>query len=291
MTGGRKWLATRVVPMPREARSYLAAAGITSRLIQWEKEAALFVAGDEALRARQELTEYSCENFRRSDPPLLSAWTGVDGALAYSTLLVIVYVAAGRMMFGFDWREAGYAGAGIIAEGEWWRALTALTLHADLGHLASNIFAGGMLGILLAQALGPGLSWLSILLAGGLGNALNAAIEPAAHASIGASTAIFGALGLLAALMWRRQATRWARGLRTWLPLAAGVMLLAFLGFGGEQTDIGAHVAGFMVGITGGIGFHFIDDRVPRGRGAQYAYGFAALALICGSWLIALATA
>lgn len=247
----------------------LAAVGITCRLVQQEKETALFVTGDEALRARHELTEYNRENLRRSEPALLSPWAGVDGALAYSALLIIIYIAAGRRMFGLDWTEAGYAGASIIVGGEWWRAFTALTLHADLGHLASNIFAGSMLGMLLAQALGPWLSWLAILFAGASGNAINAVVEPAAHASIGASTGIFGALGLLAALMWRRQATRWTRGLRTWLPLAAGVMLLAFLGFGGEQTDIGAHIAGFTVGIAGGVGFHFTGERVPRGRGAN----------------------
>jgi len=267
----------------------LVAIGITSRLVQRENRTAVFVTGDDALRAQYELTEYDRENIRRSEPALPSLWAGLDGALAYSALLIVLYVAAGREMFGLDWTEAGYAGGSIVFGGEWWRAFTALTLHADLGHLASNVFAGSILGMLLAQALGQGLSWLAILLAGAIGNALNASVEPVAHASIGASTAIFGALGLLAALMWRRQTARWARGLRTWLPLAAGVMLLAFLGFGGEQTDFGAHIAGFFVGIAGGVGLSLIIERVPRGRVAQGVYALTALILIGASWLAAFA--
>ncbi len=269
----------------------LASAGIGSRLVRQPQTIALFVAAPDALRAGYELIEYDRENRRRPAPALRSLWEGADGAFAYATLLIVVYVAAGRGMFGLDWEAAGYAQAGLIVGGEWWRALTALTLHADIEHLASNIFAGGMLGIFLAQTLGPGLAWLAILLAGGLGNALNALVEPAEHTSIGASTAVFAALGLLATLVWRRGPSHWARGLRSWLPLAAGVMLLAFLGFGGERTDIGAHVAGFLVGILAGVVLHFADRRIPQGRRAQYSYGFAAFALIVFAWLAALTMA
>ncbi len=164
------------------------------------------------MRAGYELAEYDRENRPRPKPALPSVWEGADAALAYSTLLIVVYVAAGRHMFGLDWETAGYAEAGRIVGGEWWRALTALTLHADLGHLASNVFAGSVLGIFLAQTLGPGLTWLAILLAGGAGNALNAFAEPAQYTSIGASTSVFAALGLLAAFAWRRP-SHWARGL------------------------------------------------------------------------------
>ncbi len=266
----------------------LAAVGIASRLAPVEGRIGLFVAASDAARARQELREYRRENPSRREPPLRPAGEGVDAALAYAAVLVVVFVADSRHLFGIDWSAAGYAGAGRILGGEWWRAFTALSLHADFGHLASNVVAGGVLGVLLGQALGPGLAWLIVFLAGGLGNAVNAAFQPAAHAAVGASTAVFAALGLLSALMWRRTLPRWRRGLRRWLPLAAGVALLAFLGTGGERTDIGAHFAGFAVGVAGGVALHLAGERLPAGRRAQYACGAAAIALFGVTWGLAL---
>ncbi len=288
------WIEVGHYSRPRDAESaalVLAAAGIGSHLLPRLSGVTVLVAASNAVRASRELIEYDSENMRRPEPALPSIWEGADAAFAYSTLLIVVFVAAGRSMFGFDWETAGYADAGLIRAGEWWRALTALTLHANIEHLASNLFAGSVLGLFLAQRLGPGLAWLAILIAGGLGNVLNALFAPANHAAIGASTAVFAALGLLATLVWRRGPSNWARGLRSWLPLAAGVMLLAFLGFGGEKTDIGGHGAGFLVGILGGVALHFADRRISRGRRAQYTYGLAALALIGVAWLVALTTA
>jgi membrane associated rhomboid family serine protease len=288
------WVEVGHYSRPRDAESaalVLAAAGIGSHLLRQRHGVTVFVAATEAVRASRELIEYDSENIRRPEQALPSLWEGADAAFAYATLLIVVFVAAGRNMLGLDWETAGYADAGLIRAGEWWRALTALTLHANIEHLASNLFAGGVLGLFLAQRLGPGLAWLAVLIAGGLGNVLNALFEPASHAAIGASTAVFAALGLLATLVWRRGPSNWARGLRAWLPLAAGVMLLAFLGFGGEKTDIGGHVAGFLVGIVGGVALHFADRRIPGGRRAQYAYGFVALALIGAAWLAGLTVA
>ena len=266
----------------------LASAGISSQLLRQGDGVLMFVASVDALRAARELADYDRENSVLPAPPLPSVWLGVDAALAYALILFVAFVAAGRSLFGFDWETAGYADSGLIIQGEWWRALTALTLHADLGHLASNTFAGGVLGILLAQVMGPGLAWLAILVAGGIGNTLSALVQPAPHASIGASTSVFAALGMLAVLMWRRRLSYWQRSLRAWAPLASGVMLLVFLGFGGDKTDVGAHVSGFLVGCVVGAGFHFFGASLPSGRGAQYAYGIAALALIGLAWIVAL---
>jgi hypothetical protein len=91
---------------------------------------------------------------------------------------------------------------------------------------------------------------------------------------------VFAALGLLSALTWRRQSTRWTRGLRRLLPLAAGAMLLAYMGFGGEP-----------VGIVFGTGLHFISPRIPHRRGAQVVFGAAALALFSVAWISAFRSA
>jgi rhomboid protease GluP len=267
----------------------LAAVGINCRLMPRDGAIALSVAPPDAARARHELASYAQENRRSGSPPALRAIVeGVDGVLVYCALLLFLHGASRRHAFSQDWLSAGAAQAALIAEGEWWRAFTALGLHADLGHLASNLAFGSLLGLLLAQLLGTGLAWLAILLAGALGNGLNAFFHPAAHTAIGASTAVFAALGILAALAWSHRAPLWRHGLRRWLPLAAGVMLLAYLGVGGERTDIGGHFAGFAAGAAAGVALAYAGERVPQGTGAQWAFGSVALGLFALAWLLAL---
>jgi hypothetical protein len=65
-------------------------------------------------------------------------------------------------------------------------------------------------------------------------------------------------------------------------------MLLAFLGFGGERTDFGAHVAGFALGVLGGVALAFAASWLPKGGRAQFAYGLSAFALLASSWIVAL---
>ena len=268
----------------------LAAAGIDCRLVVHDGAATLSVAPSNADRARQEVASYARENQRQNRPlePARPLMDGVDGALAYCAFLLFLHGASRRQTFSQDWWSAGAAQAGLIADGEWWRTLTALGLHADLGHLGSNLAFGSLLGLLLAQHLGAGLAWLAILLGGALGNALNALIHSSAHTAVGASTSVFAGLGILAALTWRRRAPLWPHGLRRWLPLGAGAMLLAYLGVGGERTDVLGHVAGFAAGISLGLGLAYAGDRVPQGVSAQKVFGVAALALIALAWLLAL---
>lgn len=267
----------------------LTAVGIGCRLVAQDDAVLISVASAQAARARHELASYASEN--RPRPRYLPARPlidGLDGSLAYSVILLFLHGASRRRTFGLDWWSAGAGQAGLFVDGEWWRAVTALGLHADLGHLAGNLAFGGLLGLLLAQPLGVGLAWLAILLAGAAGNTVNAVLHPAAHTGVGASTAVFAALGLLAALNLRRQASVWGRGLRRWLPLGASAMLLAYMGIGGERTDVGAHVAGLAAGALFGLGLALAGDRIPQGTLAQRVYGTLALALLVLAWLLAL---
>ena len=68
-------------------------------------------------------------------------------------------------------------------------------------------------------------------------------------------------------------------------------MLLALLGVGGERTDVGAHLAGFLTGCLGGVGLYFAEAVLPKGRPAQLIFGAAALALLAASWIAAVVTA
>ncbi|HEX6994784.1 MAG TPA: rhomboid family intramembrane serine protease [Gammaproteobacteria bacterium] len=250
----------------------------------------LVVPAADARRAGDEIRAYRAEHAAAPPPmppPLrehAGAWTGVA---AYASVLMLFAILTEQAVLGVDWRRAGMLIAGDVIGSEWWRAITALTLHSDTVHLASNLAFGGFFGFFLGRYFGPGVAWLAILLAGFIGNALNAAIQPADHRSIGASTAVFGALGLLTAYTWRRGPGHGSLRARL-APIVAGIALLAFTGTGGEQTDIFAHLTGFAAGFgLGALLLHKLD--VSRVRYAQAIAGAVAIGLLAVSWVLALA--
>ncbi len=271
----------------------LAAVGISSRVVVGEGAVMLYVAPLEAARARRELSLWARENAppRRPPRPVVAALYRIDGALAYAAVLLFFFAAARRDAFGVDWIAAGAAQAGLIQDGAWWRTITALCLHLELDHLTGNLAFGAAAGVLVAQLVGTGLGWLAILLAGALGNAVNAELHSAGHTAIGASTAVFAALGILSGHAWSARAVRWRGGIRRWAPIGAGIMLLAFLGFGGERTDVGAHVMGFFVGAATGLGLGRAGHLVPHGPDAQQVYGGVACGLVLLAWIVAVRAA
>jgi membrane associated rhomboid family serine protease len=237
-------------------------------------------------RARRELGLYRNENPRR----LVTPWPeippsrGVPLAAAWTVVLCLCWVIQSRNLSGVDWLAAGELVAGQVREGEWWRTLTALTLHGDSAHAVGNIAFGAFFGYLAGQYLGSGVAALATLALAGLANGGNALVQLATHRSIGASTAVFTALGLVVALAWaasRRHALGWAR---VWSPLVAGIALLAFIGTGDEQTDIFAHLAGFLAGLAGGAGLNRLGGVRPSHVRLQALAGAGAAALLALAW-------
>lgn len=144
--------------------------------------------------------------------------------------------------------------SGITQRGEWWRPFTALFLHADIAHLAGNLFGGSLFGLLLVRSVGPWPAIIGTLLGGTLGNLANALLhQPHDHRSIGASTAVFAALGMLSAcgffeLLQHRRSLPWRRIIA---PVLAGTIILGWMGGGSIDgtVDVAAHVAGFCCGL------------------------------------------
>ena len=268
----------------------LAAVGIQTYLIADADGVRLCVAPPEAVRARHELACFERENTpaRRPRFPTRAALRRIEGALLYAAVLLFFFAAERRHFLSIDWLAAGAANAGRILDGQWWRTITALALHADLGHLMGNLAFGVVISLLVAEVLGSGLAWLGVLATGALGNALDALVHPADHTAIGASTALFGALGILSGYARRSRIVPWRGGLRRWAPIGAGIMLLTFLGIGDEHTDVGAHVAGFSIGVAIGFALAHADRRVPQGARAQRIYGLLAGGLFALAWLLAL---
>src|SRR5690606_10506314 len=105
----------------------------------------LVAASPQAAAAREEIAAYRAEHAKPPEPPPAlgdhpHAWVGVA---VYGAVLMLFAIFTEQSFLGVDWRRAGVLVAGAVLDGEWWRAATALTLHADTGHLASNLAFGG----------------------------------------------------------------------------------------------------------------------------------------------------
>lgn len=264
--------------------------------IQWRLEPRadgwdLSVPADDLERATAALAGYAAERSRPLPAPVVSEHRGgtVAGIASAAVLLVFFAVVNLDGQSGFDWMKRGSGTAHRIVGGEWWRIVTALTLHAHLAHVAGNAAGLALFGGAVCRWFGPGVGLVLILAAGAGGNAVNALFRGTGHSVIGASTAVFGAVGLLSALQLTRRFGGRPIGLmriRRWAPLAGGLALLALLGTS-ETSDIGAHLFGFAAGIA--LGFLASGLHAERLRGwpqGVLALGAVAVPVLC--WWLAL---
>lgn len=239
-------------------------------------------------RAYEEISRYSSERSApRSTLRIAEPFPGAAiGAIGYGIILLVTGYCAGARLFGADWLSLGALDAG--AAREWWRALTALTLHLDQEHLLGNLLFGVIAGIAAGRLLGPGVAWASILGAAALANYVEILVSPATHRAVGASTAVFAALGLLTGLAWRQRLTLRERRWYAAAPLIAGICLLTLLGAGDAHVDVLGHALGFLFGL--GVGWLYARAGMPRSRGKhlQIATGAGAALLICAAWILAL---
>ncbi len=268
----------------------LNAVGIRNVIEHEDERIVLYVPIEDAAEAARQLAEYDEEEARRLRPRPRSVLRvpKIEAPLAYVAVMTFFFVAQQAGAFGFDWLNAGAARVGLIVQGEWWRTVTSLFLHADVGHLLGNLGMGVVVGLLLAQMLGSGVAWFAMLAAGIAGNVLNAAIQPPSHGAIGASTAVFGGIGLLAGFTQVAANAPWHRGARKWAPVGAGLALLVLMGTAGENTDVWAHVTGFVAGgVMGLLLGKFGGNLAGRGR-LQVLAALAIAAAAGAAWWLAL---
>lgn len=275
----------------RERALVLNAVGIPSRVHQEGAEHLVVVHPAHAEAAQGQLADYAEENRdwppRYAAPPLRSR--GRIGAALWVLVLLAIFPMGQRGFLGVNLWDPGMLRVGELWRGQWWRLFTPLTLHGDLSHLAGNLVSGVAFGILCAHQLGGGLAWLAIVLAGGLGNLLGALVKSPGHGSIGASTAVFGAIGLLASYEWLRRHTLRHPPMRRLAPLAGGLVLLGYLGTSGERTDIAAHLGGFLAGLLLGAAIAALDLPARLSPRAQLLAGLLAPLLVAAAWTAALA--
>ena len=273
-----------------EAALVLAAKDIPYETVDLGAECELVVPLAQLAVARAELERYALERAPvRRVRPVFMPFSGAEiGSGIYAALLVLVAYCAGIQAFGADWLAQGSLDSRRGAAREWWRAVTALTLHLDQAHLLGNLLFGVAIGGLAGRAFGPGIGWASILAAATTANYADMLISPPTHRAVGASTAVFAALGLLVGFAWRHGLTLRDRFKYAYAPVFGGVALLALLGAGDQHVDVLAHALGFIAGVATGWLYFRLGIPQSRSRGVQIAAGAAALALVALAWALAL---
>lgn len=269
----------------------LASLQIPHQLVDDAMGCALIVPAQFSSQAASELRLYEEEN-----PPRRSLRTepytyqnAIPGIVAYTIIICVIAWFDGISAFGLDWLPAGRIDGVLIRAGEWWRTVTALTLHSGLRHLVGNLVFGAFFGLLAGRLLGSGVAWLTIALAAASGNALNTLLLESSHRSIGASTAVFAALGVTAGFVWRAKLMSQERWPYRLGPVVGGFALLMYTGTGDANTDIGAHLMGFLCGFAAGMLLTRFRQQITNPRW-QAGAALLAIALVACAWIVAFHT-
>ena len=218
----------------------------------------LQISRDDVPRASAVLRQYEAENRPRPwQQQYLEGRITFDWiALVWGALLLGIHALSVQR----PWVEkAGIMHGTDVVNGEWWRLVTATQLHADWGHLASNLSIGVILLGLVMGRWGTAIGMLAALLAGIGGNLANLLIRPDAL-SLGASTVVMGCLGLLACLP-RSQLTHAGSIWRGLLSSIGGAVLLFLLLGLDPRSDVLAHTGGFLAGLSLSIALRLSGDQ------------------------------
>jgi membrane associated rhomboid family serine protease len=158
-----------------------------------------------------------------------------------------------------------------VAEGQYWRLITAAFLHYGPFHLLMNMLALWWFGSLLEQRIGAG-KFLLLYLVSGLAGSAGALIASPLDPTVGASGAIFGILG--AGLVMERQRDYVFGG------SALGIIVINLvLTFSIPNISIGGHIGGLIGGATCALAMTRFG-RVGAAYGRSGVVGIAAMLLV-----------
>ncbi|MGH2709950.1 MAG: rhomboid family intramembrane serine protease [Actinomycetota bacterium] len=181
--------------------------------------------------------------------------------------------------------EAGAMIPVLIAQGEWWRLITAIFLHIGILHLAFNSLALFVFGGLIESALGSTRMLILYLVTGFAASVASFTFGASGVAAAGASGAIFGLLGAWLVYNLRRRSLSLARSNVQSALFLIGINLV--FGFTVPGIDNIAHIGGLVSGVLAG----FAAEGFGRGptRRLTRVGGFLAItvvALVLAVWRI-----
>ena len=147
-----------------------------------------------------------------------------------------------------------------VANGEWYRLVTAMFVHENIAHIGLNMLSLWWIGVPVEARLGRLRYFLTYLVCGLGASAVSFAFMGRYDASLGASGAIFGLLGVLAVMAYREKLDM--------RPIVIVIVLNLAFSFGVPGIDWHDHVGGLACGLLMGVAFSYAP-RVRR-RTAWY---------------------
>ena len=178
---------------------------------------------------------------------------------SYAILAVTVGIGVAQLLAppGQDlFAQAFGLDKGLVADGQWWRLVTVVLVHAGLLHLAFNMYFLYLIGPIIESLYGSARFLLLYVVTAAAASTLSFILEPAA--AVGASGALFGLAGVLAVTMrvykplLGRQATALA-GQIVFLIVLNLVFDVGVVQIGALSIDIFAHIGGLLAGLWLGL--------------------------------------
>lgn len=198
---------------------------------------------------------YSTENVNIFELILPQRGFFISPLLIVSNSLIFIIMAISSFSFiSFDGQLLIEWGANYgpkIVGGEWWRLISNVFLHGGAMHLLFNLYALFLIGSILETTLKP-LLFLSLYVISGLSASLVSLWWNSGALSIGASGAIFGMFGAYLSLLL---AGSIPKEFKDFLPtIGALTVINIIIGLTVKNgIDNGAHIGGFLTGITLGL--------------------------------------
>jgi membrane associated rhomboid family serine protease len=147
----------------------------------------------------------------------------------------------------------GRLDAHFVMQGQWWRLITYLFLHAHISHALLNVIGLFWFGRMTVNIYGPG-RFVFIYLASGILSGMSHVLLAPEMPAVGASGAVMGLFGAVAAGIWRlkdslpkgvrRQELAWMLGLAL-----SQIVLDGFLPHVASMAHLGGLVFGFLLGL------------------------------------------
>ena len=185
------------------------------------------------------------------------------------------------------WNARGEMNSVEVSAGDWYRLFTAVLLHSDLAHLMANATFGAIfLGLAMAR-FGWGVTLLTTVLAGGVGNLLGFFAYEGPYRGRGASGMMMGALGLLCIQsfgLWRKN-PKAARYILS--GVLAGFLLFVLFGLD-PGSDILAHFGGFAAGVIFGALLSILPEEKLQKNTTNLAALVIVTIIIAVTWTLAL---
>ena len=173
----------------------------------------------------------------------------------------------------------GVLWAPFIADGDYWRLVTAAFLHYGPFHLLLNMLALYWFGTAVEGAIGH-LRFLAIYLAAGLAGSAGALILTPNTPTVGASGAIFGILGALLILEWM------ATGSFAGPAMTMIVVNLAFTFYARSSISVGGHLGGLVAGIVGMLALARLRAYRPQYLGLVAVVLIGAASVAIAYWKV-----